>query len=1125
MSSGDRGAEDRAITDEHGRLSDLTEGYSMQSNPGATDSDAQQQQQQQQQQQPSPPQQQERRRSSAAPKQLLKNGVSSRKSEAFPPMLFSPLVFLLGAIVIVNSTRNTGSRFTLFDGLSAQLFVSPPGADAFADIISVEGWWDWLEALLPTVTRGGSVHGYNLSSTTTQSDCMFLTLSQTRPGCGAPASALLHAVPNRTQQIPATPGPLGGTPAGYQRMPTWFNYKGTAGATPGGSPDYPTWAPFLVRGMCANASASAALVMRRYDRRPALAAAARALLPQVPISVRRNLNQGRPGTPQFALDNASNALLCNFICDSITGCGTWTTVEEAQGAVAADDGGPLISCTLYALARDSPPAWVAQDEASPSSPPPNETCTSGQLPMQFSNFGTNWQCPGPGAIPRFAVEPGRPPSDGEGQMHERFYECSRFNDLGLSRHEIAQQRGARRELNRNSSERMHTESETCVSMGDAYRGYKGDAALVRALRRLNWVDFNTSSVMLTMMMENTFIKGAAFVRIRFKMDLLVGGAVRPSVRVDSVLPVVYEDSGAGDTRGNGLHGIVVRSVFGLYVMYILFDGVLVLLRHRRARRFKEWAHQNALWLVIDTAVFVSGTVFSIAISVRDGPLLATTSAAFATCSGLMGTALGFASTNSCLAAFNSLNSTFVGEQDGDYFCNDHTVAEGACLNSTMRALAQNARAQEFNQRTDDYFYADNVSQLAGTFVIFMLTLRMFRFLRLQPRLAIITNTLARAAPDLVHFLLVFVVVLVGFAASFNCNYGGEVRLFATPGAALFSTFYMAMGSYDDAYAALIGSGQGALGVQLLIVPFIFIVVLVMLNIFLAIVVDSYADVKDELQNAQRVPSVVDSSLVKLQRYRHSTARTATRWWQWVRVQAALALVWADPRECVAALRSRWRGLPPARRLSGAARDVEMAPVAAGGGGGGGSGGESTFLSAAPAAAAVDAAGLVARPVRDVVRGCLCFVFSLPACIFGGKAHVTRWPEMSRALDRIPDDGSPGGAWVSAALLRQQLPHLSLAQAQHLVDKYGQYGERFEREAAEAAGEDYVARPAGGEGEGGGAGGEGGGSEGGTGGGGGGGAEGLRKRVATCSESGTARRVSESEESGLLKARGPGGRDE
>ena len=87
----------------------------------------------------------------------------------------------------------------------------------------------------------------------------------------------------------------------------------------------------------------------------------------------------------------------------------------------------------------------------------------------------------------------------------------------------------------------------------------------------------------------------------------------------------------------------------------------------------------------------------------------------------------------------------------------------------------------------------------------------------------------------------FFVALIGFAASFNCNYGGSVSLFASPGVALFNTFYMAMGSYDDAYAALRGSGQGELGLELLITPFIFIVVLVMLDVFLAIVVDYPAD--------------------------------------------------------------------------------------------------------------------------------------------------------------------------------------------------------------------------------------------------------------------------------------------
>ena len=1092
----------------------------MQCNPGATDWGAQQQQQQQQeegegeleeeeeekeevgeeeekkeeqeQEEAVVVEQQPSKATGAAPKQLLKNGVSSRKKEAFPPMLISPLVFLLCAIKIVNSTRNTTHRFILFDGLSTQLLGSPPGAGAFVDITSVEDWWDWLEALLPATTR--SRHGGNWSSSTMQSDLIFLTLSQTRPGCAAPASALLHAPPNRTESSWSS--------LGYQRMPTWSLYSGNAGVTPGGSVDYPTWAPYHVRNMCASANESAALVMRRYERRPALAAAAHALLPHVPHRVQRNLNQGRPGTPHFTLGNASNALLCNFLCDSITGCGTWTTVEEVQDMTAeAVYGGTDPLCTLYALARDSPPPWVVDDEVddenSPQSPPPNKTCTSGQLPMQFSHFGTNWQCPGSESMPRFAIEPGRPPSEGEGQMHDHFYECDLHNKIARNFH-----RGFSGSATAfNSSARMHRESEVCVYMGDSYRGYNGGKALTPALRRLNWIDLNTSEVTLTMMMKNSFLEGGALARIRFQLHLLAGGAVRPAVSVDSVLPFGADVSTFG----------ALGALFALYVIYILLDGVHVMVMHKRARRFKEWFRQNSLWLVIDGAVFLSGAVFYVMVGLRDFAYLPGTTVAYSNCSGLRGAALGFASTALC-----EQHSTGRGEAG----CN--TSAVGECSNSTAHTLALlSKRAQNFNHQSDLYFYCDNFSQFAGTFVIFMLTLRMFRFLRLQPRLAIIVNTLARAAPDLAHFLLVFIVVLVGYAASFNCNYGGQVRMFATPGAAIFTTFIMAMGSYDDAYAALVNSeqGSGSWGLHALIIAFIFIVVLVMLNIFLAIVVDSYADVKNELQNAQRVPSVLESSLLKLHRLRHSTARTAARWWQWTRAQATLAFMWADPRNCVATLRNRRRGLPSSRRMIDATDDVEMAPVAAGAG----RSSLSSFIGSAP----LDAAVLVARPVRDVAWGCLGFMCSLPACLFGGKA-VTRWPEMSRALDSIPD--TQGGTWVSAAALQRQLPHLTLAQAQHLVDKYGRYGEQFERDAAAAAGKDYVARSVGvrdgdcrASEEGGGSSGsecnthnEGAARRGGW--------TKLRKRMATYSESGAARRVSESEAGGLLNVCEPGRRD-
>ena len=48
---------------------------------------------------------------------------------------------------------------------------------------------------------------------------------------------------------------------------------------------------------------------------------------------------------------------------------------------------------------------------------------------------------------------------------------------------------------------------------------------------------------------------------------------------------------------------------------------------------------------------------------------------------------------------------------------------------------------------------------------------MFRFFTLQPRLAIITRTLQRGAADLVHFMIIFLIVLFGFAACLWFNFG------------------------------------------------------------------------------------------------------------------------------------------------------------------------------------------------------------------------------------------------------------------------------------------------------------------------------------------------------------------
>jgi hypothetical protein len=100
-------------------------------------------------------------------------------------------------------------------------------------------------------------------------------------------------------------------------------------------------------------------------------------------------------------------------------------------------------------------------------------------------------------------------------------------------------------------------------------------------------------------------------------------------------------------------------------------------------------------------------------------------------------------------------------------------AEGQCGSEAVTAAAVQQRTREWIAVAQQYFDFDSLTQVEGTLVILLLMTRVFRSLRLQPRLAIISRTIVSSIPDLTNFVVVFTVVLVGFAASFNCNYGNR----------------------------------------------------------------------------------------------------------------------------------------------------------------------------------------------------------------------------------------------------------------------------------------------------------------------------------------------------------------
>jgi hypothetical protein len=124
---------------------------------------------------------------------------------------------------------------------------------------------------------------------------------------------------------------------------------------------------------------------------------------------------------------------------------------------------------------------------------------------------------------------------------------------------------------------------------------------------------------------------------------------------------------------------------------------------------------------------------------------------------------------------------------------------------------------------------------------FVMMFRFFKAFRANPRLAIATNTLSGAAIDIVHFGVVFIVIFYSFALIGHISFGH-----LHPG--FRDTYYMSitcwdilMGDFDTMGLVAVDSQMGPLWN----LGFMGIVLLILLNMLLAIIFDTYGEVKSK----------------------------------------------------------------------------------------------------------------------------------------------------------------------------------------------------------------------------------------------------------------------------------------
>merc|ERR1712146_292026 len=129
--------------------------------------------------------------------------------------------------------------------------------------------------------------------------------------------------------------------------------------------------------------------------------------------------------------------------------------------------------------------------------------------------------------------------------------------------------------------------------------------------------------------------------------------------------------------------------------------------------------------------------------------------------------------------------------------------------------------------------------------------RTLKMLNFQPRVGVVTRTLEEAAGDLVHFIIVFAIITVGYAIVGHLNFGHAIEG--------FSTIPLSMNTCAEMLLGEIGMNSELIEQSFIIPPllffwsYIFVAFFILINILLAIIIDSYAEVKKKADDTTPLP--------------------------------------------------------------------------------------------------------------------------------------------------------------------------------------------------------------------------------------------------------------------------------
>ena len=177
-----------------------------------------------------------------------------------------------------------------------------------------------------------------------------------------------------------------------------------------------------------------------------------------------------------------------------------------------------------------------------------------------------------------------------------------------------------------------------------------------------------------------------------------------------------------------------------------------------------------------------------------------------------------------------------------------TVSFVAVVMSFLKGKQTSLYVQDIQTNPYDTFSSDSIARLLGmetfwlSMAIFIITLKLLRLIRFNPHICQMQETLRRSAQPILSFSLVMAIAILAFSQFGFLCFGVKLVSFSSFFKALRVVLLMSVGkSINNVEVHLKYPFLG----PLFLFFFLLVILFVLINVFVAVLVDSYAEIREE----------------------------------------------------------------------------------------------------------------------------------------------------------------------------------------------------------------------------------------------------------------------------------------